>query len=94
MNKQKACLCLGIKKLDKNKALCDKCVIRDWNREILDEDISVKLIRLSKKYPQMCQEYLDEMHNIINWAEKELKKLNETFQKNIKNSESIKTDRW
>lgn len=38
----------------------------------LDMAVSTKLIRLSRKYPIMCVQYLIEMHKVIDWAEKKL----------------------
>jgi hypothetical protein len=38
----------------------------------LDERVNARLIALSKKYPQICVTYLEKMHKIIDWAEKEL----------------------
>lgn len=43
--------------------------------EELDEYMNAKLIKLSKKYPQMCIGYLEEMHKAIDWAEKQLKQI-------------------
>jgi hypothetical protein len=43
----------------------------------LDELMSAKLLRISRKYPQMCGQYLVELHKAIDWAEaksKEIKK--------------------
>lgn len=39
----------------------------------LDEDVNAKLIKLSRKYPDMCYQYLIEMHKVIDWAEGKLK---------------------
>ena len=44
-------------------------------RKDLDMRANAKLIKLSKKYPQMCAQYLVEMHKIISWAQKELRKI-------------------
>jgi hypothetical protein len=45
----------------------------------LDEIVSKKLINVRKKYPRYCAQhlaqYLNEMHEVIDWANKELKKL-------------------
>lgn len=42
----------------------------------LDEITSNKLLKLSRKYPQMCLEYLTELHKVLDWAEKQLDKIN------------------
>lgn len=41
----------------------------------LDETVSAKLLSLSRKYPEMCAQYLIEMHEVLDWAEIELKKM-------------------
>jgi len=35
----------------------------------LDMRVNKKLLSLSKKYPQMCGQYLVEMHKVLDWAE-------------------------
>lgn len=41
----------------------------------LNEAMNAKLIKLSKKYPDMCISYLVEMHEAIDWGEAQLKKI-------------------
>ena len=41
----------------------------------LDETMSNKLIKLSRKYPQFCAQYLIEMHKAIDWGKKQLKEI-------------------
>lgn len=42
------------------------------NLKELDEYMNAKLIKLSKKYPTLCTDYLEEMHAIFDWAGAEL----------------------
>jgi len=48
---------------------------REEKLELLDKNTSKQLIKLSRKYPHFCAEYLVEMHRIIDLAEYELKKI-------------------
>ena len=41
----------------------------------LDEYMSAKLMALSRKYPQMCSQYLIEMHKVISWGQVQLRRI-------------------
>ena len=58
-----------------NYNICDTFLTQSEKRKDLDMRANAKLIKLSKKYPQMCAQYLVEMHKIISWAQKELRKI-------------------
>lgn len=49
----------------------------DKLKSLLDAKMCKKLLVLSKKYPQMCTDYLIEMHKVIDWGEIQLRKINE-----------------
>lgn len=53
-----------------------KPITKQDKLDLLDEIMSGKLMRLSRKYPQMCIQYLIEMHKAIDWGKKQLKKIN------------------
>jgi hypothetical protein len=48
---------------------------RQQKIKVLDDKVSARLIVTSKKYPTMCTDYLIAMRKVIDWAEKELKKI-------------------
>lgn len=58
---------IAIKKFDE--------IIKNTKLVELDEKISDKLVKLSQKYPTLCVQYLIEMHKILDWGVKELKKI-------------------
>ncbi len=47
--------------------------MKNITRQEIDTKMSQRLIKLSKKYPNICADYLHEMHMAIDWAEKQLR---------------------
>ena len=52
-----------------------KPITRQDKRDLLDEIMSGKLMRLSRKYPVLCSQYLTEMQKVLDWGKKKLKKI-------------------
>lgn len=53
-----ACLCIGDRKLDPSKGLCDKCLAKEWDREMEEQNPSSMENRI-KQLQDMLPEWID-----------------------------------